>query len=176
MIGTPTLSTASSSNSGWFGSYSLLKSLCQSVIVFSKSDASSPTWPTGDRATATFGARTPLLAPLVSFQHAHVLHGDARAEWMRPFPLCLASLARSAPAASSPLRAHSGELVCAPRCIAVHQTPPIAPPCAALHSPPSSSPRNPPVSRHFLLHPNWVAVTIFFGELNAGLLGASHLL
>jgi len=55
----------------------LLKSLCQSVIVFSESDASSLTWPTGDRATATFGARTPHLAPLVSFQRAHVLHGDA---------------------------------------------------------------------------------------------------
>jgi len=90
-----------------------------------------------------------------------------RAEWTRPLPLCLASLARRAPAASSPSRAHSSELVCAPRCVSVHQIPPTASPWAALHFRPSSSPRNPPVSRHFLLSPNRVAGTIFSGELNA---------
>ena len=67
----------------------MLKSLCQSVIVFSESDASSPTWPTGDRTTATFGTRTLLLAPLVSSQRVHVLHGDVPSEVDASTSLCL---------------------------------------------------------------------------------------
>jgi len=42
-----------------------------------ESKPSSSTWPTGDRTTVTFGARTSFLAPLVSSQRAHDLHGDA---------------------------------------------------------------------------------------------------
>jgi len=53
---------------------------------------------------------------------------------------------------------------------------PLSPPWTALHPPPANSPWNPPVSRHFQLPPNRVAVTFFSGELNAELLGASHLL
>jgi len=43
----------------------------------SESKPSSSTWPTGDRTTATFGARTSSLALLVSSKHTHDLHGDA---------------------------------------------------------------------------------------------------
>ena len=43
----------------------------------SESEPSSSTWPTGDKASVTFGARTLFLALLVSSQHVPYLHGDA---------------------------------------------------------------------------------------------------
>jgi len=54
----------------------LSKSLYQTTIAVSESKSSSSTWPTGDRTTVTFGARTSSLAPLVSSQRVHDLHGD----------------------------------------------------------------------------------------------------
>jgi len=54
-----------------------VKSLCHTISVCSESEPSSSTWPTGDRTPSTFVIRTPLLAPLVSSQRAHDLHGDA---------------------------------------------------------------------------------------------------
>jgi len=44
-----------------------------------------------------------------------------RTHWTRPFSPPSRSLARNAAAASSPSRAHSGELKRAPRCVATHQ-------------------------------------------------------
>jgi len=55
----------------------LSKSLCQTTIAMSEWEQSSSTWPTGDRTTVTFGARTSSLAPLVSSRRTHYLHGDA---------------------------------------------------------------------------------------------------
>ena len=97
-----------------------------------------------------------------------------RVKWTRPFPPSSRSLARNADAAESPSRAHFGELERAPRCITVHQNSPTAPPWPALQPPPANSPWNPPVSRHFQLSPNRVAVTFFSGELNVEPLGASR--
>jgi len=51
-----------------------------------------------------------------------------RAEWTRPLSLSSPSRACKPAAASSVSRAHSGELVCARRCVSVHQTSPKAPP------------------------------------------------
>jgi len=99
-----------------------------------------------------------------------------RAKWMCPLPPSSLCLARNAVAVESPSQAYSGELERSPRCIAAHQNSPIAPPWPALQPPPANSPWNPPVSRHFQLPPNRVAVTFFSRELNAELLEASRLL
>ena len=54
----------------------LSKSLYQTTIAMSESEPSLSTWTTGDRTSVTFGARTSSMAPLVSSQRAHDLHGD----------------------------------------------------------------------------------------------------
>ena len=144
-------------------------------VTESSSDGNlqSPTWPTGGSTCLPFGAHTPLLAPLLALRACMTSTVTSSSSWTRSFPPFLLSLIESAAAAESPLLSSLGKLKRAPRCTVAHQSSPTALPCSALQSPPSSSPLNPPGSPHFPHSPNWVVETVFFGELNAELLGAS---
>jgi len=69
-----------------------------SVIASSSNgNLQSPTWPTGGSTRPTFGTHTPLLAPLISAEDVHDLHGDVPALLVTAIP----SLALSAHASNS---------------------------------------------------------------------------
>jgi len=142
----------------------------------SESKPSSSTWPTGDRTTATFGARMSSLALLVSSRCMHDLHGDAPDAVDASISSSL-SLSRQKRGRSEVTVASS--LLRAQTCSSLHCCPPKLAHSSAVTRSPSSTRKlavKPLMSRHFQLPPNRVAVTFFSGELNAELLGASRLL
>ena len=98
--------------------------------------SSSSTWPTGVSTSATFGARTPSLAPLVSLGRVHDLHGDAYervdASISSLSPFSLRKLDRSGVAVASSLRR-------ARACSTLHRRPPKLAHSSAVTCSPSST-------------------------------------
>ena len=97
------------------------KWLCQTSITDTEWTSSPSTWPTGISTSATFGVRTPSLAPLISTGGTHDLHGDTleRLDASIPSlsPLSRRKLGRNRVAVASSLRR-------ARACSTLHHHPP----------------------------------------------------